>query len=153
MSMSSGRVSRRVHTLLQRVELGSADGGSFADTTYMPMLFALMLFGLFIALLGFWRVGASYATQQSAIVGAVSPNTGGAFLEDRWTGWSNGNFPSGGFAVNSGDRSAQADLSTHKTFDFYGLNTLEMPIRAQTHTRSERFYPGGPVCDGDGCDE
>ncbi len=142
-----------MRTHIRRLECGSADGGVFADLVILPMLFALVLVGLFIMLIGFYRIGANYSTQQGALVGSVSPGTGAATLISRWMDWTSGNFPSGGFVVDDADRAAQANVGTSQTFQFYGLGAWLMPISGQTYTRSERFYPGGPVCDGSNCSE
>jgi len=134
-------------------EGGSIDGGSYADVVYLPFLLALLLLGLFFALVGFWRVGASYSTQTSAQVGAVSPGNGGNVLTTWWSGWTGGNFPSGGFALDTSGRAVRSNVETAKTFDFFGFGEWEVPIGGQTSSRSERFYPGRPVCDENGCHE
>ena len=142
-----------VAALLRRMESGSADGGTFADIQFTPMLFALVVVGLFFALIGFYRVGASFSTQEGALVGAASPGTGQAMLTSSWIDWTRSNGPSNGFAVMPASRAVQTNLSTSGTFDYMGLGAWTMQILGQTYTRSERFYPGGPVCNGSNCSE
>ena len=81
--------------LLQKVirqsERGSAEGGTFADIAYMPFLTALLLLGLVLAAVGFWRVGASYSSQRGAQIGAVAPDQGGAATSGFWQGWTGKN--------------------------------------------------------------
>ncbi len=129
------------------------DGGTTPDIVYTPMLFALVVMALFFMLIGFNRIGASYATQQSALVGSVSPGTGQQALTVSWGNWTNGNFPGGGFTVIPANRSAQANLIGSQAFDYWGLGPWLMGINGQTYTRSERFYPGKPVCNGSNCSE
>ena len=129
------------------------DGGSFSDTVFVPFLFGLLLVGLFFALIGFWRVGASYATQLSAQRGSVAPAEGDDALSALWRIFTNGDVPNGGFAVDADSRTVQSDISASQTFDQQQFGTWTAPINAQTRTRSERFYPGGPVCDGGTCSE
>jgi hypothetical protein len=141
-----------VAALVRRMESGNVDG-IFADLQFIPMLFALVVVGLFFALIGFYRVGASFATQEGALVGAASPGTGQQMLTSSWIDWTLGNGPSDGFVVISADRAVQTNLSTSGTFDYLGLGPWTMQILGQTYTRSERFYPGGPVCNGNNCSE
>ena len=129
------------------------DGGTFPDIVFMPMLFVLVVFALFITLVGFYRIGASYATQQSALIGAVSPSTGQQALSSSWFNWTTVGGPNYGFSVDPSTRSAQATMSTSGTFDYYGLGPWIMGITGHTYTRSERFYPGGPVCHDTNCSE
>ena len=131
------------------------DSGNYADIVYIPFLLGLLLFGLVIALVGFWRVGASYATQRSAQVGAVSPGQGNAVLADAWSGWTNGNAPTDGFAVDAQNRTVRAAIDTNKSFEVPELGLWGFSISAggNMRVRSERFYPGQPVCDGGTCDE
>jgi hypothetical protein len=64
------------HVYAHKAECGSADAGTFADTSYIPYLVTLLLLGLIFALVGFWRISASYATQRGAHIGAVAPAKG-----------------------------------------------------------------------------
>ena len=139
--------------LLRSAESGSTDGGTLPDIIFMPMLFALVLMALFFTLIGFYRIGASYASQQGALVGAVSPGTGDQALTSSWNNWTNKDFPGGGFAYDPTTRSAEANLSTSQIFDYWGLGPWIIGITGHTYTRSERFYPGGPVCHGTNCTE
>lgn len=144
----------RGHLAGHGVESGSADGGIYADLQFMPFLFALLLVGLFFMLVGFYRIGANYASQQGAVVGSVSPGTGEAGLKASWWDWTGKKNADSGFVVRPEERSAQTNINTLLNFDFYVFGAWRMPANGQTYTRSERFYPGGPVCtDVDGCHE
>lgn len=149
----SRHTSRASSALFQRAENGSVEGGTFGELAYMPFLIGLLLVGLVFALVGFWRVGASYSAQYSAQIGAVSPNEGDNVLTVLWNGWSHDDMPTGGFALEAGDRNVSANIGRSTTFNFYTFGTWDLQVDAQTHARSERFYPGGPVCDLDGCNE
>ena len=149
-----GQVGRSIRLSFWRsVQSGSMDSGTLPDIIFMPMLFALVLMALFFTLIGFYRIGASYATQQGALVGAVSPGTGDQALTSSWNNWTNKDFPGGGFAYDPTTRSAEANLSTSQIFDYWGLGPWIIGITGHTYTRSERFYPGGPVCYGTNCTE
>ena len=139
--------------LFRRAENGSVEGGTFGELAYMPFLIGLLLVGLVFALIGFWRVGASYAAQYSAQIGAVAPDEGATVLTALWNGWSHDDMPTGGFALEAGDRNVSANIGRSTTFNFYTVGSWDFQIDAQTHSRSERFYPGGPVCDLDSCNE
>jgi hypothetical protein len=139
--------------LWRSAEGGSMDGGTLPDIIFMPMLFALVMMALFFTLLGFYRIGASYAAQQGALVGSVSPGTGDTALSSSWFNWTNKNFPGGDFSYDPASRSAEASLSATQTFDYLGLGPWIFGITGHTYTRSERFYPGGPVCHDANCTE
>jgi hypothetical protein len=140
-------------SLLQRVESGSMDGGNYADIVFIPYLVGVLVFGIFIALIGFWRVGASFATQASVQVGSVAPSDGNATLSGAWAIWTNSNSPSSGFVLNSAERSVSSGINTGQGLEYFLFGPMPMTINGQSHSRSERFYPGGPVCSGGECDE
>jgi hypothetical protein len=152
--LTSRQKYTKSRTLRSCLESGSADGGIFADLQFMPFLFALLIFGLLLMLVGFYRIGANYASQQGAVVGSVSPDTGDAGLMGSWWDWTGKNVASGEFAVLPEERSSQTDITTIINFQFWMFGAWPMPVNGQTYTRSERFYPGGPICnDVDGCHE
>jgi hypothetical protein len=133
------------------------DGGTYGDIIYMPFLIALVLIGMAFALVGFLRVGASYAVQYSAQVGAVAPEEGGNVLAILWRGWSNADGQSGSFAVDEEARTVTANVNTATSYDFSAFGmlpwTFSIGAGGELHVRSERFYPGEPVCDEGGCGE
>ncbi|MCL5997316.1 MAG: hypothetical protein M1546_14855 [Chloroflexi bacterium] len=136
------RISLRA--LFRHAENGSADAGSFGDTIYLPLLFVLLLFGFIVAMVGFWRVGASYATQYGAQVGAISPEVGDSVVAEQWSGWTGGNAPTDAFWVAPDGRSVGASIDTSATFDSFFLGPMDFSISAGSdmHVRAERFYPG-----------
>lgn len=152
---SSGCAPRmqRARALLRHVESGSMDAGSTGDILFIPFLVTLVLIGLMVTMVGFWRVGSSYATQRSAQVGSVSPEQGDALLRGIWEGWTGGNMPAGGFAVNG--RSVSSSIGAQSSFNMNLMGSYDFSVGAggQLRVRSERFYPGQPVCDDEGCDE
>lgn len=131
------------------------DGGSYGDIIFMPYLIGLLLVGLLFALVGFWRVGASYATQRSAQIGSVAADgeaAGNAALSAIWRGWTGRDLASGGVTVDAQDRSVGANINAMVNYDSALFGGWSLPISAggQMSVRSERFYPGQPVCDEDG---
>ena len=104
----------------------------------------LLLFGLMVALVGFYRVGASYSTQFSAQVGSVSSDQGNPALAAIWAAWTSGNSPAAGFVQNDRTRTVSATISTTKSFNLGVLGTYSFDISSGTGTdvREERFYPG-----------
>ena len=140
-------------SLIRRAESGSMDGGNFADIVFIPYLVGVLVFGIFIALIGFWRVGASFATQSSVQVGSVAPGEGNAILGSAWSIWTNSNSPASGFVLNSSERTVSAGVNTGQGLEYFLFGPMPMTIDGQSHSRSERFYPGGPVCSGGQCDE
>ncbi len=147
--------SAQWHRLLQQAESGSMDGGNYSDIVFAPVLVALLLFGLMVALVGFYRVGASYAAQGSAQLAAVAPDRANAALQNAWSGWTQGNAPPNGIAVDSQSRTVSANIATTKSYNMGVLGNYRFQISAGSgiHVRSERFYPGQPVCTDTGCNE
>ena len=137
----------------RRAESGSFEGGTFGDLAYMPFLVGLLLVGLVFALVGFWRVGASYSAQYSTQVGSVAPGQGGNVLTALWSGWSHDNATGGGFALEPGERNVRTSIDRATTFSFLNFGAWDLQVDASTNARSERFYPGGPVCGAEGCSE
>jgi hypothetical protein len=148
--MNIGRVRL---SLRYRVESGSADGGTFSDIVFIPYLVGILMLGIFIALVGFWRVGASLASQMSVQVGSVAPTQGDSTLVGAWNLWTNSAGPSNGFTVNSSQRTVSGQINTSQIFNYLGFGPYSVSISAKTEGRSERFYPGGPVCSGTNCGE
>ena len=137
---------------VRRAESGNLDG-EFADLAFLPLILGVLLLGIAFAMVGFWREGAGYATMNSAQVGAVAPSRGNSVQWSFWTGWTNAGSLNGGFAVDAPNRSATASMNMSQDFSFVWLGPWTFSIAAQTHTRSERFYPGGPICSGGSCNE
>lgn len=146
------RYQPALRRLFHSAESGNTDG-TFSDVLYMPMLIALLLFGLVMAMVGFWRIGASYATQRGAQWGAVNPSNGAAVQNSSFQGWTNTTAEGGKFTIDATQRSSEAQLNTYVIFEYMGLGPWRFSIDARTRSRSERFYPGGPICTVNGCDE
>ena len=142
----------RLKLLFHAAESGNQDG-AFSDVIYMPVLIALLLFGLVMAMVGFWRIGASYSTQLGAQAGAVAPANGSSTQTSKWQGWTNSTTSPGNYVVDPQIRSSHASMNTSIIFEYMGLGPWEFSINAQTRSRSERFYPGAPVCTFSGCDD
>jgi hypothetical protein len=142
-----------LHVWTHKAEEGSMDGGTTSDILFIPFLVALLMFGLLFALVGFWRVGASYATQRSAQVGSVDPDQGNSTLSAIWHGWSSSDPTSAGFNLEAHNRSVRANIGTGIDQPNPMFGNQQFGLTAQTRTRSERFYPGGPICSGGQCDE
>lgn len=148
------RPTQAAAKLLRRIEGGSSGGDDFAFVTYGPFLLAILLIGLCFAMIGFWRIGASYATQRGAQVGSYNPGQASDAQQSFFFDWTNASSaPSTNFSNQAGDRRSTSTLNSNKEFSSYVFGDWSFDIDAQTQTRSERFYPGAPVCNGDGCDE
>jgi len=144
---------KRASISLRRAESGNA-GGDYAFTVYSTFLIGVMMVGICFALIGFWRIGASYAAQRSAQIGAVAPDKGMPALSAFFSDWTGASSAPGGFGVDVSSRTAISSINTQQSFqymDYFGKWTFQ--IGGQTMSRSERFYPGKPICNEDGCDE
>lgn len=129
------------------------EGGTFGDLAFIPFLTALLMVGLFFALIGIWRVGASFSSQLSADTGAVAPAQGASALQTYWSWWGGANASGGGFTLTPENRTVRSNVNTSFTFDYFGFGSWTFGIQGQTQSRSERFYPGAPVCAGATCGE
>jgi hypothetical protein len=139
--------------LLRRLESGSMDGGSFGDIVHMPLMISLLVLGLMVAMVGFWRVGASYSAQRSAQTEAVTPSAGDGVMTQLLRNWIGGDPGQGDVNVDAANRTVWATVDDARTVDAKLLGAWQAEIPANTRIRSERFYPGQPVCDADGCYE
>jgi hypothetical protein len=131
------------------------EAGVTSDILFIPFLVGLLLFGLIFAMVGFWRVGASYATQRSAQVGSVAPDQGNGVLSYLWQGWTGSSDTTGSFGVDSSGRTVHANIDAAKSFNsnVFGAWMFDVGGGGEMHIRSERFYPGQPECDEQGCNE
>ena len=147
------RCSKRASRLLfNRLESGNIDG-SFSDIIFMPFLLMLMLFGLMLALVGFWRVGSSFSTQLSAQVGSVAPDQANNALSTLWSAWTGKALPSdSGFTEDTASRSVSTSINADAGFNLneFGGWQFSVSSGSSIQVHSEKFYPG---CDGEHCDE
>ncbi len=141
--------------LYVRAEKGSMDGGNTADIEYIPFLAGLLLFGLVVALVGFYRVGASYSTQFAAQAGSLSADQGNPALAAIWSAWTNGNAPAEGFVQDETTRSVSASIRSSKSINLGIFGTFDFDISSGSglSVREERFYPGQPACPSPPCNE
>ena len=140
--------------LFRQVESGSSGGDDYAMLTYTPFLISVLLLGVIFGLIGFWRVGASYATERGAHAVAVNPGLGGSAASTLFLNWTNASSaPASGFSPDVAGRFSTIDTNTSKTFQYGLFGAWTFGIDAQTQTRNERFYPGAPKCSGNGCRE
>lgn len=138
--------------LFHRLESGNIDG-SFSDIIFMPFLLMLLLFGLMLALVGFWRVGSSYSTQLSAQVGSVAPDQATNALSTLWSAWTGKELPSGAeFTEDAASRSVSTSINADAGFNLNEFGGWQFSVSSGSNiqVRSEKFYPG---CDGEHCDE
>ena len=143
-----------LRSLIRKVESGSSGGDDYGMTLHVPFLLAVLFIGLVFGMIGFWRVGASYATQNGTQTGGVAPGRANSTIGAFYTAWSNAqSVPSSNVNVFTGDRRTVGTMSTNKNFDLGLFGNWTLGLGAQTQSRSERFYPGAPQCaDGD-CNE
>ncbi len=143
---------RASHLLFHRLESGNIDG-SFSDIIFMPFLLTLLLFGLMLALVGFWRVGSSFSTQLSAQVGSVAPDQATNALSALWSAWTGKELPSGaGFIEDTASRSVSTSIDADAGFNMneFGGWQFSVSSGSSMQVRSEKFYPG---CDGENCND
>jgi hypothetical protein len=138
---------------IRRIEGGSMDGGSFGDIIHMPLMISLLVLGLMVAMVGFWRVGASYSAQRSAQAEAVAPDAGEGVMSQLLSGWLGGNTAQGEVEIDIANRSVRVAVDDARTVDAKLLGAWQAEVPANSRIRAERFYPGEPVCDADGCEE
>lgn len=144
---------KRTARVLHNAERGNMDG-DYAFIVYSPFMIAVLMVGICFAMIGFWRLGASYSAQRSAQLGAVSPGKANGALTAYFVDWTNASSVAGAsFGVDAPNRTVTAALRTHQTFEYQSFGPWNFGIEGQTLSRSERFYPGKPLCNADGCDE
>lgn len=146
-------MKQKIRRLARQMQRG--DGDTFAHITYMPFLFGVLLLGIFFAMIGFWRMGVSYANDRGAVVGTTAASgvsAGTAAQNKAFVDWSNASSaPNGAMAVDSCGRSAKTTYSNTPSHFQYGYATNAFgPFgsvsagQAQEDRRWERFYPGAP---------
>ena len=138
------------HSLFHRLESGNVDG-SFSDIIFMPFLLTLMLFGLMLALVGFWRVGSSFSTQLRAQVCSVAPDQANNALSALWSAWTGKALPSGAqFSEDTENRSVSSSIDASAGFNLneFGGWQFSVSSGSSISVHSERFYPG--QCDEEG---
>ena len=141
------------HLLLHRLESGNIDG-SFSDIIFMPFLLTLMLFGLMLALVGFWRVGSSFSTQLSAQVGSVAPDQATNALSALWSAWTGKELPSGSkFTTTERNISTSINADAGFNLNEFGGWQFSISSGSSVQVHSEKFYPGQPKCDDENCNE
>jgi hypothetical protein len=122
------------------------DGGSTADIAYIPFLLFLMLFGLMLALVGYWRVGASFSTQLSAQTESVNTNQGQNMLAYLWGAWTGLNLPkNSSVSASGGDVHSLIDSSSSFNEGPFGKWQFDVGSGADMNIRVEVFRPG-PTC-------
>lgn len=144
------------HNLIRRSERGDA-GAEFAFITYTPFLLGLLIIGIFFGMLGFWRVGAGYSNlvgaQQAAVASEASAETS---QQNTFGSWTNASSTSAGISdvvSQAEDRFILTTFNINRTWEFWNFDPVNYSIGSQIETRLERFFPGAPKCDGDGCNE
>jgi hypothetical protein len=127
------------------------DGGSTGDIAYIPFLLFLMLFGLMLALVGYWRVGASFSTQLSAQTESVNPNQGQDMLAYLWKAWTGSGLPANSSAsTNGGTVNSSIDASTGFDVNEFGIWRFDVGSGGSMNIRAEGFRPG-PQCQQEPC--
>jgi hypothetical protein len=148
-------IQKASRSLFRRLESGNLDG-SFSDIIFMPFLLMLLLFGLMLALVGFWRVGSSFSTQLSAQVASVAPDQATNALSALWTAWTGKELPAdAGFSEDTASRSVSTSLNADAGFNLNEFGGWQFSVSSGSSIKvhSEKFYPGQPDCDGENCNE
>ena len=149
------RCSKNASRLLfHRLESGNIDG-SFSDIIFMPFLLTLMLFGLMLALVGFWRVGSSFSTQLSAQVASVAPDQATNALSALWSAWTGKELPSGSGSTEGEGNTVNTSINADAGFNLneFGGWQFSVSSGSSVQVHSEKFYPGQPTCEGENCNE
>ena len=131
---------------LRQMELGMGD--HFGVIWYQALMFMVLMLGISFGMLGFLRIGASYANDIATRTGAVVTNTPDelrAFQVRLFESFTGGSMPSYDassvvFEDYASSRMVFARLTT--TTDFVN----GMSISAQSQVREERFFPGREKC-------
>ena len=146
----------KLKNLIRRMERGDA-GSEFAFITYTPFLMGLLIIGIFFGMLGFWRVGAGYAnlvtSQKASVASESSAETTQRTLFGNWTNASTVSSSVGGVGFQEDDRFIVSSFDINRTFEFSNFGPWAYEVNSQIQSRLERFFPGAPKCDGDGCNE
>ena len=130
------------------------DGGSTSDIVFMPFLLMLMLFGLMLALVGFWRVGSSFSTQLSAQTASVSPDQGNNTLANLWQTWTGMSLPGGSsVTVNAESNTVSSSINGATSFNLGTFGSWQFSVSSGTCTtiRVEQFHPGQPATEQGTC--
>ena len=136
------RPSFSLRQLVRHAERG--DGETFAFIEYTTFIWIILLGGLIFAMLGFWRVGASYSNDYGVGVGTLyTDRTKGSDKQNREFSLFTGNALSGSstFAPAYNQRMWTGGINNATNELVFGYQ-----INSQTKTRSERFFPGQYVC-------
>jgi hypothetical protein len=138
-----------IRKYIRRAERG--DGGSFAFVAYTPYLFFLMLFGVIIGLLGFYRVATVTANERGTYSASVTNDIsqGQGTQRSVFQTWVNAS-STGGLTtdIQQVGRSAIGRMSSNRTATVWQFGSVDNSVVAQAQRRWERFYAGPPACPG-----
>jgi hypothetical protein len=132
------------------------DAGTFGTTAYMPFIFFIVLFGLFVALLGFWRQMTVMANERGAYTASTQLSGGAGDAEARSLFQSLTSGASQGVqGINStqSGRCVTTDLKASTNIDIMFFGGLEGKVGASSQKRWERFYAGPADTGGGTCSE
>jgi hypothetical protein len=125
------------------------DSGAYGSTAYMPFLFFMVVFGIFLAMLGFWRQMTVAANEKGAYTASTSLNVTAGQNETRTLF---GLLTSTNGAGGAVQRSSQSSRTVQTGIQ--GQTTIEMPVfgrsastvLASSQKRWEQFYAGPKDC-------
>jgi hypothetical protein len=143
--------------LVKALERG--ESGAFGDTLYLPFLFTLVVFGIFVAMLGFYRQMTVLSNERGASLATRASTSGSA--QGTALSWFRNLTASGQGSAGSAT-SDQAGRSVNNTLN--ASTAIEMPFfggvqgdaMASSQKRWEQFYAGPADCAGttaDSCEE
>lgn len=144
----------RKRLLIARLEHG--DGDTFATTVYTPLLFGLLVLGVFFAIIGLARAGAAAATERGAYAGAtdaVGTAEGLARQRSFFEGFTGGYSAGTYFAYDPARRSGVLVISRAQRWAAPYYAAGETTEDAQVEQRFERFYAGPADCRSGECRE
>ena len=140
--------------IARRCERG--DGDSFATTVYTPVLFGLLVLGVFFAIIGLARASAAAATERGAYAGATDAagtSEGLARQRSFFDGFTGGQSAGAAYAYDPARRTGVLVFSRPQSWAAPYFRAGVTSEDAQVEQRFERFYAGPADCRSGECRE
>ena len=151
----------KLNQFATRFENGSI-GEDFAYASQLPVHVSLLVMGMMVAMIGFWRLGAFQGGERGAFTGSTAPvngiESGKSAAAGFFNAWSN-ETPQATDSIASFIRRPQARtatgaIETTTSIDWTGTGVnFQFALSGSSVKRWERFYGGPPVCSGGLCSE
>jgi hypothetical protein len=125
------------------------DASTFGSTAYMPFMFFVMVFGMFIAMVGFWRLMAVEANEQGTYARSVQKSGGTGEAQSAFAELTNDGTGAAGNTVTSSSgmgRRTELDLQEDTSLSIMFFGRTDAKISASSQKRFEQFYAGPADC-------